>query len=175
MMNFLKLQSADDPLFSKILALYDKSFPEKERKELRYLLKPNQFIGGIFAIFENEEFSGFLCTLDVFDISHIIYLSIVHDKRNHGLGAKALTEFCALKEGMRVIVDIEAETECACDNPVRKKRKEFYIRSGFLETKVRYRWHGDDFEILSKGGNVTGREFSAFWEEIERVDADLLY
>jgi hypothetical protein len=76
---------------------------------------------------------------------------------------------------MRVIVDIEAETETAEDNPVRRKRKEFYLKNGFSETEVRYRWHGDDFEILSRGGGVTSKEFSAFWDEIERVDEDLLY
>lgn len=174
-MRFFKIQSENDPVFQKILSLYNESFPENERKELRYLLKPNQSIGSIFALFENEEFIGFFCILDVFDLSHIIYLSIMQDKRNQGLGEKALNDFCALKKDMRVIVDIETETETAHDNPVRRKRKEFYLRNGFSETEVRYLWHGDAFEILSKGGNVTKTEFSAFWEEIERVDADLLY
>ena len=174
-MIFRKIQSADDELFKRILDLYRESFPENERKELKYLLKPDQSIGGIFALFEKKEFLGFLCTLDVSDISHIIYLSIKRDKRNQGFGAKAVNEFCAFKKGMRVIVDIEAETETAEDNPVRRKRKEFYLKNGFSETKVRYRWHGDDFEILSRGGGVTSKEFSAFWDEIERVDEDLLY
>ncbi len=97
-MRFFKIQSENDPVFQKILSLYNESFPENERKELRYLLKPNQSIGSIFALFENEEFIGFLCILDVFDLSHIIYLSIMQDKRNKGLGAKALTISVRLKK-----------------------------------------------------------------------------
>ncbi len=174
-MNICRIKDTFDPLFEKSLLLYHESFPENERKELKYLLKPGQLIGAMYAVMDENEYAGFFCTLDVGDISHIIYLTIVEEKRNLGLGASVIETYANSRLDKRVIVDIECETEAAKDNLLRRRRKMFYMKNGFQETEVRYTWHGDDFEILSRNGLITKKEFSLFWDEIEKEDEELLY
>lgn len=154
--------------------LYTSSFPENERKSLLFLLKENQSIGEIYYFYE-DSFVGFACLLCSNDIYHIIYVSIIDALRDKGYGSRIVQTICKMKEGNRVIVDIEKEDINANNNQQRIKRKQFYLKNHFEETDVKYRWHYDNYEILSYGGNITHYEFNAFFDNIRNTDPDLLY
>lgn len=173
-MKIIILNKKDKDKLDEINKLYEQSFPSNERKDLSFLLKENQNIGEIYY-FTEDTFIGFACLLNCNNICHIIYFVTKETLRNQGYGSKIVRMICEMKSGNRVIVDIEKETDEAFNNEQRNSRKQFYIRNGFKETEVQYRWHEDEYEILSFGGNVTRLEFRQFWDDIRQVDPDLLY
>jgi len=174
-MQLHSISGTDSPDFARVLALYERAFPENERKELRYLVKPNQFIGEILAIREGEVFVGFCAFLNLHDISHIIYFAIEEALRNQGLGGQALDLITERKKGQRILADLEDESAAAENSEQRRRRVQFYLRHGFAQTQVAYRWCGEDYRILAHGGDVTPAEFHGFWEELSEVDPEMLY
>lgn len=152
---------------ARIKALYGRAFPANERQPFKLLCDEKQGHIEMYAFYDDELFCGFAVLLNCNDISHIIYFSILEDLRNRGYGSQVLQSIHRLKSGLRVIVDIERVTE-TCDNPEQRvKRKQFYLWNGYKETEVKYRWRGDDYEILSYGGDLSDKEFGIFWDTLK--------
>jgi len=63
-------------------------------------------------------------------------------------------------------VDIERELLDCEENELRRRRKNFYLRNGYEETDIRYRWQEESYEILSSGGIVTKEDFGNFWKSL---------
>lgn len=175
MLEMKKITIADKILLQQVTELYENSFPENERKDLRNLLKENQEIGEIYVFTEKETFIGFVCLLNCLDISHIIYFAISPELRGKGYGSTIVKKICEYKKDYRIIIDIEIETPVANNNEQRRKRKQFYLRNGFADTLIKYTWRQDDFEIMSYGGTITEEEFFDFWDTIDSIDDNLNY
>lgn len=156
----------DTENLAEIRHLYERAFPKNERRPFKGMLKFAQETEEMLALYDGNLFCGFACLLNGKDISHIIYLTIEEDLRNRGYGSSALQTLHAYKSGRRIMVDIELETESATNNEQRRKRKQFYLRNGYEQTAIRYRWRKEDYEILSYGGNITEEEYDAFWEQL---------
>ena len=75
--------------------------------------------------------------------------------------------------GRRLIADLEDDTPGAEDIDMRRRRMGFYRRGGFEKTQVRYNWRGEDYVILSRGGDITGKEFGDFWRGVESANAEM--
>ena len=71
-----------------------------------------------------------------------------------------------IKAGKRIIVDIEREVPGNPENEIRKRRKNFYLRNGYKETEVRYRWQEEAYEILVFGGELSREDFGNFWKAL---------
>lgn len=155
----------------RIEALYTRAFPENERRDFTTMVNDGEGALELFACYDGDEFCGFVCLLNNGDISHIIYFAVEEDMRDRGYGSGILAAVHEMKKGYRVIVDIEREVDGADNNDQRRRRKQFYIRNGYAETEVRYRWEHEEYEILSYGGNVTDEEFGNFWRTLDRRDA----
>ena len=174
-MRLIRIRDINESSFEFVKQLYEDSFPVNERKDLKYLLSENQDIGEIYVVEEENQWIGFVCILFTIEIAHIIYFSVLPKLRNKGYGTKILKMVCEMKKGYRVIVDIEQPILETNNYEQRIKRKHFYLNNSFDETDVQYKWHGDYFEILSYGGNISEKEFDDFWESIIEVDKNLLY
>lgn len=157
----------------RIEKLYQSAFPDKERRPLEPLLCDDTGHGEVIAFYDGSVFCGFACLLNCEDISHIIYFAIEDTLRGKGYGTAAISAMAEIKKGKRILVDIEAENEQEPNNAQRHKRKQFYLRNGFCETEVNYRWRKESYEILSHGGRVSTEEFWDFWEQIN-LDSDAL-
>ena len=88
-------------------------------------------------------------------------------------GAQALEMLYALRPGCRLIADLEADDPAAPNGPQRARRLGLYMRQGFSESSVRYTWRGERYVILSRGGDITPDEFSAFWQNLDRINPDM--
>ena len=152
-----------------VRALYERAFPENERCEFERMVADTARGLEIPAFYEEGRFCGFACLLNCGDISHIIYFAVEESLRGRGMGGEILATVRREKPGQRLIVDVEAEAEGADNNPIRRRRKEFYRRNGYAETEVHYHWQGDDFEILSNGGPLTNEDFWNFWKVLGRT------
>ncbi|MBQ3090086.1 MAG: GNAT family N-acetyltransferase [Oscillospiraceae bacterium] len=147
--------------------LYLRSFPEHERRPFAELLEGWGGKIELLAFYEQERFCGFAFLLTSLAITHIIYLAVEEPLRNQGVGSRMLEAVRAYRPGHRIIVDIERQTPVAVNNEQRRLRKEFYLRNGYAETRVRYRWNREEYEILSQGGDLSEAEFDAFWDSID--------
>ena len=154
----------------RILALYERAFPENERRPLDALIDDETGVGELLALYDGALFCGFACLLNWTDISHIIYIAVDEPLRGRGYGAQALEVLYALRPGCRLIADLEADDPAAPNGPQRARRLGLYMRQGFSESSVRYTWRGERYVILSRGGDITPDEFSAFWQNIDRIN-----
>jgi GNAT superfamily N-acetyltransferase len=150
----------------QIESLYERAFPENERRPLAPLLQDTAGNGEVIAFYDDTLFCGFACLLTYRDITHIIYFAIDDALRGKGYGSAALTAMRERKAGNRIIVDIEVEQMNASNNVQRKKRKDFYLRNGYVESGVKYNWRHEYYEILVCGGMLTKKDFHSFWKNI---------
>lgn len=160
----------DSPWLIELGALYERAFPENERRSLGTLINDRTGVSDLLAYTEDDTFVGFVSLLTEGDIAHIIYFAVEEALRGRGYGAQILDLVSGYRPGCRVIADLELPVPGTPNEEQRRRRLAFYIRSGFCETKVRYDWRGEDYVILSRGGDLTGAEFGRFWETIERKD-----
>ena len=150
----------------KIEKLYIESFPENERFSFGMMIKNEKGHYETFGFYKDGVFCGFAILLNSLDISHIIYFATLPEMRGKGLGAKALAAIGRIKKGRRIIVDIEKEVPGLEDNEIRRRRKNFYLRNGYSETEVSYRWQDEAYEILVSGGELSKEDFGNFWKAL---------
>ena len=159
----IKPHSRDIP---KIKKLYIESFPENERFPFNVMIKNESGCYETFAFYNEGSFCGFAILLNSLDISHIIYFATLPELRGKGLGAKALGAIGRIKSERKIIVDIEREIPGCEENEIRRRRKNFYLRNGYSETEVRYRWQDEAYEILVSNGKLSGEDFGNFWKAL---------
>ena len=150
----------------KIEKLYIESFPENERFSFKMMINNEKGHYETFGFYKDGAFCGFAILLNSLDISHIIYFATLPEMRGKGLGAKALAAIGRIKKGRRIIVDIEKEVPGLEDNEIRRRRKNFYLRNGYSETEVSYRWQDEAYEILVSGGELSKEDFGNFWKAL---------
>ena len=150
----------------KIKKLYEEAFPENERFSFSMMIKNESGSYETFGFYKDEVFCGFAIVLNSLDISHIIYFATLPEMRGKGLGAKALAAMGRIEAGRRIIVDIEREVPECEENEIRRRRKNFYLRNGYSETEVRYRWQDEAYEILVFGGKLSKEDFGNFWKAL---------
>jgi len=155
---------------TKIKRLYHLAFPANERRPLITLLQDASGVSDFMAFYDDDIFCGFACLLTYSDITHILYFAIDETLRGKGYGTMALKAMRRMKPNHRFIADIEVETPTADNNEQRRKRKQFYIGNGYIESEVAYGWRQENYEILVCGGSLTEKEFDDFWRyfEVER-------
>lgn len=156
------------PLLPQVLSLYERAFPENERRPLGPLLEDKSGCSDFIAFLDGDQFCGFACLLTWKDITHLIYFAIEDDLRGRGYGTEALKVMLELHPGHRYIADLEAPDPSAPNHQERASRRQFYMRAGYGPTKVRYSWYGEKYEILSLGGSVSPWEFRHFWLYLDR-------
>ena len=61
---------------------------------------------------------------------------------------------------------IEKEISGCEENEIRRRRKNFYLRNGYSETEVSYRWQDEAYEILVSGGELSKEDFGNFWKAL---------
>lgn len=152
------------PDLPAVRALYHRAFPPNEQRAFDDMLSDTSGICELLSLHKDGQTVGFACILTCIGISHIIYFAIEESLRGQGLGGEALALFHAHCAPRRVIVDIERCGEAYPDNAMRSRRKDFYLRAGYQENPVFYRWQQEDYEVLSYGGSITHEEFCDFWD-----------
>lgn len=152
----------------KTKALYYRAFPKNERRSFPELLENRLGSTEIFCFYDEEKFVGMACLLNSPNISHIIYLAVDEALRGKGYGSKALELLHHSKPGKKIMVDIEIPDEQAKNAQQRRMRKKFYLRAGYEETSVKYKWHHENYEILSLGGMISEREYDCFWKDLRK-------
>ena len=158
-----ELLTAQDSVFDRVKSLYETTFLKNERKPFAELMGGLKNSGEVFAVYDDDLFIGMISLLTLKDITHILYFAVVPELRNRGYGSGILTLLRKDWPGQRLIADLETPEDDVPNNDQRKKRVEFYTKNGYSFTDVAYRWEGEDYRIMSNGGNVAREEFGRFW------------
>ena len=116
--------------------LYLKAFPEIERHPVDELFEACDTGKCEWLTFKDGDTFIAMAYMIISDgIAFLLYLAVEDDQRNKGYGARILSELSGLYDGMEVILLIESLHE-ECDNmDIRIRRKGFYLRNGFQDTK----------------------------------------
>ena len=166
----LKKIDLPDPLAGEGRALYEASFPANERRPLEELVSGFRGKGELLAALEGGRFVGMISLLSVEDITHILYFAVREELRNRGYGSRILALIRERYPCQRIIADLERPEEGAPNGEQRERRVAFYRNNGYVFTEVAYRWEGEDYCIMSSGGNVSREEFRRFWEHFRPKD-----
>ena len=154
--------------YKKFRHLYLTAFPKEERVPAKYLMKHNGE-SELIACYDGETFCGFYSTLTFGDITHILFLAIAENLRDHGYGSQILRLISDRYPGNRIILDIEAEDSSAPNAEQRTKRRAFYERNGYTDSGIAYEWKGVPYRILIRNGSISKAEFDAFWDNLDEV------
>ncbi len=127
-------------------------FPPDELKPLPHLLRMvDEGLCTYYALFEGGEVLSYfgLCVKDGYAL--VDYLAVNPEKRGQGIGTKTL-ELLKKAAGENILL-IECEDILAASDPsereIRKRRINFYERSGFKLCGVKARLFGVDYVLLT--------------------------
>lgn len=165
--NQLKLIKGDECLkyYKDIEKLYYDAFPKNERIDFKYF-KENIEGFDLYAFTHENQFAGFTLCSTQGQIVYLLYFAMTSKCRGKGFGSQALELIKKDKKGKTILLDIEVEEANSENSLQRIKRKKFYLRSGFLETTLRYRQKNNEFEILCFGPIVSEDEIFEYWEKM---------
>ena len=147
----------------KAKALYYRAFPKNERRPFPELIDRRLGDTEAFCFYDSDLFVGIAAVMNNPEITHIVYLAVDDNLRGRGYGSQALALLHEFYAGKRIMVDIELPDGTARNETQRIARKKFYLRAGYSETPVKYRWRNENYEILSFGGNISEQDYDNFW------------
>lgn len=144
--------------------LYISAFPAKERDPLTELLPAHYDGHDLLAFYHNDVFCGFASLLTYKTITHILYIAICDQFRDHHYGSEAMEIIYSQYPGQRILADLETVEPGAPNLEQRKARVHYYTTAGFRKSDIAYRWQDEDYVIYVYGADVTEPEFEEFWE-----------
>ena len=150
--------------WKKIKQLYKTAFPRYERKPLWIVrMKHRKGEADIWVIDRDGEFAGFAITVNELDMVLLDYFAISGDKRNSGLGGKALQLLQEKYADKRFFLEIECEDDSADNAAERVRRKAFYLRNGMSEIGVKANVYTVDMELLGYNCDISFEDYEALY------------
>lgn len=124
-MNFVRMTSADDPMYEIAMKLYGESFPPHEQRRA-VCQKEIMDVGDYHfdLIYDEDAFAGIILYWQTKDFLYVEHFCIDPGMRNRNYGQRALE---LLKEkGLTTILEIDPP-----EDEMSKRRRGFYERAGF--------------------------------------------
>lgn len=162
-------------------SLYKESFPRSERKPFSLLLeKQKEGIAELLILGEQPEKAplGLMITLadPQSDIVLLDYFAISPHSRGKGTGTQALALFRERYAGKRLLLEIERLDSSAPNAEERQRRKQFYLRNDFTETRIFVRVFGVEMELLTNRTPLSFSEYVRLYENtMGKIQTRLLH
>ena len=150
----------------RIFKLYRSAFPRCERKPFSMIYKMSR-AGKTDTWYVTDEgrFVGLAITINGPDRILLDYFAI-HDKcRNGGYGSQILKQLIAHYAPKSLFGEIENVVDEGEDLPLRKRRKQFYLRNGLREMGVMVYLFGVKMELIGTGTPLTFDEYRNFYAD----------
>lgn len=130
-----------------------KDFPADERKPLAMILKSmKQRTYECLGMFEAEELLGYAFFVKTDNDYLFDYFATCEKYRNQGIGAEFLKQIARYYQNVNSIVGEVEDPECADNEEERElqdRRYHFYLRNGYIDTRVRVKLFGVDYIVLA--------------------------
>lgn len=154
MLEFRNIKTNKEEI-SKIQELYESSFPKDEQVPFFHLEdQAYSPISDIFGIYDNH-FIGLLVTVYYEDILFLWYLAINPNLQNRGYGSLVLKQVQSKYPYHRIVLNIELVD----NDPIKIKRKQFYLKNGFKECGFYTEEYGVLYEMLYYNQPITYQEY----------------
>ncbi|NGZ77648.1 GNAT family N-acetyltransferase [Saccharibacillus alkalitolerans] len=148
------------PDFPQIKALYEEAFPQNERAPLSILFrKARKPFVDFTAYYEENDLIGFSYLSLYRDLVFVMYLAIEPWQRSKGYGSRILEQIRRTYPDNRIVLNIEAFDPGASNAEERRRRREFYVRSGYAGSGFLVKEFGVLYEALVQGGPVGQDEY----------------
>lgn len=152
----------------KVRQLYNRSFPDSEKAPFRYMVEPFDEVD-FLSFYDGKIFVGFVYLIYYLDVSYIFYLAIDDKLRGKGYGTAVLQYIRHTHPSNRIILEIEDASASSSDVETCLRRKNFYVKNGYVDQNVHIRMHGVPMEILSSGGSITRSEYLHLWKKLMQL------
>lgn len=164
--------SPDKPELDKI---NEDAFPENERCSIDNLFASGSdgnldFIG----IYASNVLVGFFAVRKFGRIRYIAYFAVSSDKRSMGIGSKALQLLKDFYSDCQIVTEFESPDENCTNNSIRIRRRDFYIRNGFLPTGWFSSYDDTEFEIACSEKKFDKAEFDKFTGYLSSIVPDFI-
>lgn len=132
-MMLVKITKSTDPRIYRVSELYEEAYPIEERTETERLLRmiedcPEMTFNAIMD--ENDVFAGMAVVWELGICRYLLYLAVLREKRNLGIGAAALSAL-QMESPLPIILEVELPSD-----ELKRRRIGFYERNGFhIETE----------------------------------------
>lgn len=143
----------------EVKRLYNASFPDDERIPWHILTAGLNDSRRMYIYYDQDQLIGLSYVFIWQDIAYLGYLAVEENLRDRGYGSRILKTLRKELEGYRIVIDIEIVVREADNYEERKKRRDFYLRNGFVTTSAGYYFYHVDYELLSCGGPVSAEEY----------------
>lgn len=141
-------------------------FPDNERKPLAMILKAlengtYECLGAFMEEGEVDKIVGYAFFVKTENDYLFDYLAVMKDYRNKGIGAeflKGIAKHCENYESVIGEVEDPACAKTEDEKKLQQRRRDFYFRNGYVDTKVRVKLFGVDYLVIEMNKNVTHTE-----------------
>ena len=148
----------------RIRLLYRSAFPRCERKPFAIIRAMARSGRTDLYYFEKDgRFAGLCATINGPDTVLIDYLAVARKRRGEGIGTQMLKALLEHYRGNGVFLEIEEEDESAKNRDERRRRKNFYLKAGFVPMDTHVKLFGVDMELLGVGCHLTFDEYREFY------------
>jgi len=146
--------------FKAVEDLYKSAFPKAEQAPMFFLLQraKKDYIE-FNACYDNDMLVGITYLITHEPITYVLYIATAATERSKGYGSQIMEHIKKAHPDNRIILNIETEDENADNNEQRKKRKQFYIKNGFLSSGIFSKFSNVTWELLVYNGTCTANEF----------------
>jgi ribosomal protein S18 acetylase RimI-like enzyme len=147
------------PEYSEIVKLYKREFPASERMPMFFMnlfakRKSVRFV----AFYDDEKFVGFAYLITHKTLTYLFFFAVKSSEHSKGYGSKILTFLRERYAHNRIVLVIEELSSAAENNAQRIRRRDFYIKNGYVPAGFRQITRYDNFDVYIIGGSVTKEE-----------------
>ena len=150
--------------WAKVYQLYRDAFPSSERKPFSIILKMSRSgKTDVWCMMDGASFKGFATTINSREAVLLDYLAVAKNTRGQGVGRETLAALMQEYAGRGLFVEIESAFEPGEDQPLRCRRRQFYLSAGMEPFGVMANVFGVKMELLGKGCHLTFEEYQQFY------------
>ena len=162
----MKLIPARSAHLREIRRIYNEAFPLSERRP--FWINERLVRAGKLELLTNEGAQPvcMACVARWKDLALVDYFAVDSRARGGGYGTAALRAIAQRYAGMRLFLEIEAPPADAAPNDIRRRRKAFYLRCGYVDTGILLDVFGVPMELLCFRCSVSFEEYHELYHGV---------
>jgi len=168
----MKLKITPEEQIPSVRQLYFDAFPSGERKPFEGILERcRQGKMELLTIEDDGGFAGFAAVMLYKDMALLDYFAISADRRGGGAGGQTLELLKQRYAEKRFFLEIEMLDKNAENSAMRERRKQFYLRAGFIETGIFVRYFDCEMEVLAYNCNIAFEDYTDIYRGVMGEDS----
>ena len=149
--------------FNLIKEVYTDAFPGREGEPISFLLaNAKKGITKFEAHYDEEKFVGLSAVSSQGDFTYVQAIAVTPAGRGEGYGSQILSYIKETHPQNRIVLNLEVQDEGAKNAEQRKRRKEFYLKNGYVSTGIYAHIAGNDLETMVINGTCTAEELRRY-------------